>query len=319
MKKSLILGINGQDGILLSRLLNTQNKSLVGVGNQQSRSENVSSSVSYYSLDVRETNKLLELIKVQEVEAIYNLSGLSSVAQSFQDPQTTFEVNFDAVNSLLLALYRDKTNASIKFFQCSSSEMFGAAADGPQNEKTTFNPQSPYAESKVKAHLACQEFRGQGFFVSCGILFNHESIFRPETFVTRKITSSIARIKLGLQQKLSVGNLDAARDWGAASDYVDAISRIMEHNAPDDFVIATGKSHTVRDLVTLALRTVELEESFNSIVEVDPKLLRKGDLKVTVGDASKISKEIGWRATTTFEELIAEMVHFDLNLNLPRC
>ena len=312
---SLILGINGQDGILLSRLLHSKNEILIGVGTQKVRSGDIPPSIPYYSLDIRDTHEIMELINFHKVAAIYNLSGLSSVAQSFQDPQTTFEVNFEAVKSILIAMYGEAKNASVKFFQCSSSEMFGAAVNGHQNENTAFNPQSPYAESKVNAHLVCQEFRDEDFFVSCGILFNHESIFRPKTFVTRKITSSVARIKLGLQQKLTVGNLDAARDWGAASDYVDAINRIMEHNVADDFVIATGKSHTVRDLVTFALRTVDLEDSFDSIVEVDRNLLRKVDLKATVGDAEKIRREIGWKARRTFEELISEMVEFDLKLN----
>lgn len=315
MKQHLILGINGQDGILLSRLLTSQNKSLIGVGIQDSRSGNIPNSIPYFSLDIRETDKLLDLIYHHEIGVIYNLSGLSSVAQSFRDPKTTFEVNFDAIKSLLNTLYDDANSSSIKFFQSSSSEMFGSAINRTQNEQTPFNPHSPYAESKVKAHIVCQDFRNQGCFVSCGILFNHESIFRPETFVTRKITSSVARIKLGLQEKLLVGNLDAARDWGAAADYVDAIYRLMEHEVADDFVIATGESHTVKELITFALKKVNLQDSFDSLVEIDSNLLRKGDLKVTVGDADKIFREIGWKATTTFEELISEMVQFDLNLN----
>ena len=318
MTKRLILGVNGQDGILLSRLLHSQNKRFIGVGIQDRPSVHTPKTMPYYALDIRDTTKVIDLIESQDVDVVYNLAGLSSVAQSFKDPQTTLEVNYEAVNSLLAKMFGNNNNSTKRFFQCSSSEMFGVAKKGLQSESAQFNPQSPYAEAKVKSHLVSRKYREDGFFVSCGILFNHESIFRPTTFVTRKVTSSVARIKLGLQENLIMGNLDATRDWGAASDYVDAINRIVEHDLADDFVIATGISHSVRDLVTFALRTVGLEDQFNALVHIDSNLLRKSEVKSTVGDASKIKRELDWSAKTSFEELISEMVEFDLEINAPK-
>lgn len=316
MTTRLILGVNGQDGILLSRLLDSKQIKTIGVGSQSSASQHIPSGQRYYSLDIRDTQKIIDLINSLEVGIVYNLAGLSSVVESFRDPQTTLDVNYGAVSALLEAIYAGHSRSNVRFFQCSSSEMFGVAIDGPQNENTTLNPQSPYAEAKAKAHLKCQQFRHDGFFVSCGILFNHESVFRPETFVSRKVTSAVARIKLGLQENLTIGNLDARRDWGAAKDYVEAINGIVENDVADDFVIATGKSHSVRDLVKCALRTVGLESRFNEIVQVDQTLLRKSDPKTTIGDSSKIKLQIGWTAKTSFEELISEMVEFDLKFKL---
>lgn len=315
MTSHLILGINGQDGILLSRLLDNQNKSVVGIGTQRDVSVNVPKRVAYFSGNICDTSRLIEIIKNNEVGFIYNLAGISSVAHSFRDPQATLEINYQSVHSLLKALYSDLSNSHIKFFQSSSSEMFGSTQDGLQDEGSTFNPQSPYAEAKVKAHLECQRFRSEGFFVSCGILFNHESIFRPETFVSRKVTSSVARIKLGKQNRLHMGNLDSQRDWGSASDYVEAINAITEHARADDFVVATGKSHSVRDLVNFALKAVGLEDRFEEFVTVDESLIRKNDLQSTIGNASKIQRVIGWKARTSFEELIKEMVNFDLRIS----
>lgn len=315
MTSHLILGINGQDGILLSRLLDNQNKSVVGIGTQRDVSVNVPRRVTYFSGNICDTSRLIEIIKNNEIGFIYNLAGISSVAQSFRDPQATLEINYQSVHSLLKALYSDLSNSHIKFFQSSSSEMFGSTRNGLQDEGSTFNPQSPYAEAKVKAHLECQRFRNEGFFVSCGILFNHESIFRPETFVSRKVTSSVARIKLGKQNRLHMGNLDSKRDWGSASDYVEAINAIIEHARADDFVVATGKSHSVRDLVNFALKAVGLEDRFEEFVTVDESFIRKNDLQSTIGNASKIQRVIGWKARTSFEELIREMVNFDLRIN----
>ena len=312
MKSRLILGVNGQDGILLSHLLISQGHHLIGIGVQPKLSQHVPDSVEYFSVDIKDSEKLYELIKASNIEVIYNLAGLSSVAQSFKEPQMTREVNYMAVKNLLEMVYSQDLTSHIKFFQASSSEMFGATTDSSQNEKTQFNPKSPYAESKVEAHILCDSYRDQGFFVSCGILFNHESIFRPETFVTRKVTSTVARIKLGLQEYLTIGNLNATRDWGAARDYVDAINCVSEHTAADNFVIATGHSHSVHELVSLALEAVDLNHQFDNLVRFDENLLRTNDLLTTVGDARKIEKEIGWVSKTPFKALISEMVEYDL-------
>jgi GDPmannose 4,6-dehydratase len=314
MKSRLILGVNGQDGILLSHLLISQGHHLIGIGAQPQLSEHVPKSVEYFSVDIRDSKKLYELIKASNIEIIYNLAGLSSVAQSFNEPKRTREINYVAVKNLLSKVYNEQSTSQIRFFQASSSEMFGVATQSSQNEQTLFNPISPYAESKVEAHLLCNSYQDQGFFVSCGILFNHESIFRPETFVTRKVTSAVARIKLGLQDKLTIGNLNATRDWGAARDYVDAINRVIEHTVADNFVIATGQSHSVHDLVNFALKTVGLETKFDELVETDKKLLRANDLPKTIGDARKALEALGWKSTTLFQDLISEMVNYDLEI-----
>ena len=246
---------------------------------------------------------------------MYNLASQSSVAQSFLEPEITFEINALAVRNLLMGIFHDEGNSNLRFFQASSSEMFGPTSTGMQSETTELNPKSPYAESKVEAHLLCNDFQSDGYKVSCGILFNHESIYRPTHFVTRKVTTAIARIKLGLQKQLEIGNLEATRDWGSARDYVAAMHLILNSETPDDYVIATGKSNSVRDLISVALRHVDLEVSFEELVKVDTTLLRTGDIKKTIGDSRKIKSCLGWEATTSFSDLIYEMIQHDLGLN----
>ena len=246
---------------------------------------------------------------------MYNLASQSSVAQSFLEPEITFEINASAVRNLLMGIFHDEGNSNLRFFQASSSEMFGPTSTGMQSETTELNPKSPYAESKVDSHLLCNDFRSDGYKVYCGILFNHESIYRPTHFVTRKVTTAIARIKLGLQKQLEIGNLEATRDWGSARDYVAAMHSILNSETPDDYVIATGKSNSVRDLISVSLRHVDLEDSFEELVKVDTTLLRTGDIKKTKGDSRKIKSSLGWEATTSFSDLIYEMIQHDLGLN----
>ena len=315
MSNVLILGINGQDGILLSNFLRAKGKRLFGVGNQSNPSQHLPGEVKYYSYDIRNTEKITDLIKSQKIDHVYNLASQSSVAQSFLEPEKTHEINALAVRNLLTSIFHDEGNSDLRFFQASSSEMFGPTSTGMQSETTELNPKSPYAESKVEAHLLCNDFQSDGYKVYCGILFNHESIYRPTHFVTRKVTTAIARIKLGLQKELEIGNLEATRDWGSARDYVAAMHLILNSETPDDYVIATGKSHSVRDLISVSLRHVDLEDSFEELVKVDTTLLRSGDIKMTIGDASKIKNALGWEATTSFSDLIYEMIQHDLGLN----
>jgi GDPmannose 4,6-dehydratase len=319
MSNVLILGINGQDGILLSNLLRTKGEHLLGVGNQSNPSQYLPGGVKYYSYDIRNTEKITDLIKSQKIDHVYNLASQSSVAQSFLEPEKTHEINALAVRNLLTSIFHDEGNSDLRFFQASSSEMFGPTSTGMQSETTEFNPKSPYAESKVKAHLLCNDFQSDGYKISCGILFNHESIYRPTHFVTRKVTTAIARIKLGLQKELEIGNLEATRDWGSARDYVAAMHLILNSETPDDYVIATGKSHSVRDLISVSLRHVDLEDSFEELVKVDTTLLRTGDIKKTIGDSRKIKNSLGWEATTSFSDLIYEMIQHDLGLNQISC
>jgi len=315
MSNVLILGVNGQDGILLSNFLRSKGERLFGVGNQSNPSQHLPKEVKYYSYDIRNTEKITDLIKSQKINHVYNLASQSSVAQSFLEPETTFEINALAVRNLLMGIFHDEGNSNLRFFQASSSEMFGPTSTGMQSETTELNPKSPYAESKVEAHLLCNDFQSDGYKVYCGILFNHESIYRPTHFVTRKVTTAIARIKLGLQKELEIGNLEATRDWGSARDYVAAMHLILNSETPDDYVIATGKGHSVRDLISISLRHVDLEDSFEELVKVDTTLLRGGDVKKTIGDSRKIKNSLGWEATTSFSELIYEMIQHDLGLN----
>jgi GDPmannose 4,6-dehydratase len=222
------------------------------------------------------------------------------------------EINYLAVKGLLKAVFSDSRNEALRFYQASSSEMFGLALENPQSESTTFNPVSPYAESKVKAHIESENFRKSGFFVSSGILFNHESTFRSERFISRKISSSVARISQGLQSQLVVGNVEARRDWGAARDYVDAMNRILEHTKPDVYVVATGKLHSVKEMITLALQRVGLHERFDELVSFDENLLRPTEVMEICGNSSKIQSELGWSAKTDLKTLIHEMVDYDL-------
>ena len=315
MSNVLILGVNGQDGILLSNFLRSKGERLFGVGNQSNPSQHLPKEVKYYSYDIRNTEKITDLIKSQRINHVYNLASQSSVAQSFLEPEITFEINALAVRSLLMGIFHDEGNSNLRFFQASSSEMFGPTSTGMQSETTELNPKSPYAESKVEAHLLCNDFRSDGFKVYCGILFNHESIYRPTHFVTRKVTTAIARIKLGLQKQLEIGNLEATRDWGSARDYVAAMHLILNSETPDDYVIATGKSNSVRDLISISLRHVDLEDSFEELIKVDTTLLRTADIKKTIGDPRKIKSSLGWEATTSFSDLIYEMIQHDLGLN----
>ena len=315
MSNVLILGVNGQDGILLSNFLRTKGERLFGVGNQSNPSQHLPKELKYYSHDIRNTEEITDLIKSQKINHVYNLASQSSVAQSFLEPEKTYEINALAVRNLLTEIFHDEENSNLRFFQASSSEMFGPTSTGMQSEITELNPKSPYAESKVEAHLLCNDFRSDGYKVSCGILFNHESIYRPTHFVTRKVTTAIARIKLGLQKQLEIGNLEATRDWGSARDYVAAMHLILNSETPDDYVIATGKSNSVRDLISISLRHVDLEDSFEELIKVDTTLLRTADIKKTIGDPRKIKSSLGWEATTSFSDLIFEMIQHDLQLH----
>ena len=315
MSNVLILGINGQDGILLSQFLCTKGEQLIGAGNQPNPSQHLPKQVKYYPLDIRNTVKVLDLIKSQKINQVYNLASKSSVAQSFMEPEETFEINTLAVKNLLTQAFHNNRGLDLRFFQASSSEMFGPTSTGPQSETTELNPKSPYAESKAEAHVLCNDFQSEGYNVYCGILFNHESIYRPTHFVARKVTTSIARIKLGLQKQLLIGNLEATRDWGAAKDYVEAMYLILNSKNPGNYVVATGKSYSVRDLISVSLQHVGLENRFDALVKVDNNLLRTKDINTTIGDSRKIKESLGWESKTSFSKMIHEMIQHDLELN----
>jgi GDPmannose 4,6-dehydratase len=309
----LILGVNGQDGIMLSNILVAKDFSIFGVGKNAKPHPALNSKVRYCPIDIRDTKELLGLIYEHEIAYVYNLAGISSVAYSFKNPSETFDVNTEAVKRLLEAL-KNNLQKDLRFYQASSSEMFGVTNTATQDESAAFNPVSPYAESKVKTHLLCRELRNQGAFVSAGILFNHESIYRPEHFVTRKITAGLARVALGIQDKILLGNLTAERDWGFAGDYVEAMSLIMHHSRADEFVVATGKKHSIGNIVEVVIESLGIAKPISEIVQLDESLSRPQDVKCLVGNPSKSHIELGWRPKKSFEELISDMALYDFNL-----
>lgn len=314
--RSLIIGINGQDGIYLSQILHSFGHFVVGVGTSSKINKYVSSGVSYFQCDVRDTSKLLDLIIKNEVQDVYNLAAISSVHQSFLDPLITLEVNYNAVERLLKALYSSQSQNfdQLRFFQASSSEMFGATLTEPQNEDTIFNPVSPYAISKVKALECCRRYRADGFHVSSAIMYNHESVHRSTQYVTRKISNTVAAIACGKVNKLKIGNLHAQRDWGYAFDFMMAASLILQQSIPDDYIVATGVVHSVHDLISMAFEEVGLGGKENEFVEIDEGLLRPYEITRLIGDFSKARKVLGWQNTKTFGEVFRNMVRYDLYL-----
>ena len=311
-KRALITGVNGQDGILLGQFLLTKGYEVAGVGSQPTRSEFLPKEIHYLPIDIRQTEAILKFVEEFEPNEIYNLASISSVARSFEEPELTWEVNAYSVDALLTPLSKSKLGSKLKFFQASSSEMFGLATIEPQNESVPFHPVSPYAQSKVSAMQSCSHQRNNGLFVACGIMYNHESIYRPKKFVTRKITSGVADIKHGRLSRLQIGNLYAERDWGFAGDYVEAMWLMLQSDQPDDFVISTGITHSVKDIVTISFEEAGLGGHELEYIELDENLLRPREVNRLVGDSSKIRRELGWTAKKSFEELIREMVRFDL-------
>jgi GDPmannose 4,6-dehydratase len=322
-KRALITGITGQDGSYLAEFLLTRGYEVHGIIRRAS-TFNTDRLDSIYA-DPHETGarlhlhygdmtdagclrKILESVRPDEV---YNLAAQSHVRVSFDQPQYTADVVATGTLNLLEAV-RDYsgTSGAVKFYQAGSSEMFGAAKP-PQNESTRFYPRSPYAVSKVSAHWFCVNYReAYGLFVVNGILFNHESPRRGETFVTRKITRGLARIKHGLQDKIYLGNLDARRDWGFAGDYVAAMWRMLQHGEPDDYVIATGESHSVREFLELAGGFAAVDWSQH--VEIDPRYYRPTEVDFLQGDSSKARRVLGWKPDVSFEALVEMMVQHDL-------
>lgn len=325
-KSALITGITGQDGSYLSELLLTKGYTVHGIVRRSSSfntarinhiyqdpHEPVRHLVLHYA-DLTDSTGLRRVVEAARPDEIYNLGAQSHVKVSFENPEYTADA--DAMGTLrLLDCVRDHvhhTGRQVRFYQAGSSEMFGAAPP-PQNEKTPFYPRSPYAVSKVAAHWYAVNYReAYGLFVANGILFNHESPRRGETFVTRKVTRAAGRIKLGLQDKLYLGNLEARRDWGFAADYVEAMWRMLQHSEPDDFVIATGESYSVRQLVEESFAYLELD--WKEHVEIDPAYFRPTEVDALQGDATKARRVLDWHPKTTFQQLVRMMVDSDLRL-----
>ena len=319
MKKALVTGISGQDGSYLAELLLGKGYEVHGIVRRSSSFNTERLDAIYqdphvpdYRLrlhygDLEDGSALAALVAKIAPDEIYNLAAQSHVRVSFDIPEYT--ASTVAMGTLrLLEAVRERGRAC-RFYQASSSEMFGSSPP-PQSETTAFQPRSPYACAKVFAHQLCQNYRdAYGLFICCGILFNHESHRRSIPFVTRKITRAAARIKHGLDKKLYLGNLDAKRDWGFAGDYVQAMWLMLQQDAPDDYVIATGESHSVRDVLDVAFATLGLD--WQQFVELDKRYLRPTEVDHLCGDASKARAKLGWKPTVTFRELIEMMVKAD--------
>jgi len=319
-KKALVTGISGQDGSYLAELLLDKGYEVHGIVRRSSSFNTDRIDHLYHDPhekgvrlfthygDLSDPVALTKLLYELQPEEIYHLGAQSHVRVSFDIPEYTFDVTGAGTLRLLEAIR--ESGVTTRFYQASSSEMYGSA-EPPQSEGTPFHPRSPYAVAKVAAYWAAVNYReAYGMFASNGILFNHESERRGETFVTRKITRAVARIKHGLQDKLYLGNLDAQRDWGYAPDYVEAMWKMLQVDEPDDFVVATGESHSVREFLERAFRHAGLE--WEPHVEIDPRYFRPSEVDALLGDATKARDKLGWAPRVGFEELVRIMVDADL-------
>ncbi len=316
MKTAIITGITGQDGSYLAEILLSKGYRVVGLKRRTSLictdrvnhlMEEENFILRYYSL--HDAGSFYRLISEYNPDEIYNLAAQSHVKVSFETPEETVATIAMATLRILEAIRI--LNPKIRFYQASSSEMFGDNPVHPQNEKTALMPASPYACAKVFAHNICRNYReSYRLHISSGILFNHESPRRGETFVTRKITMAAARIKLGLQDKLYLGNLDAKRDWGFAGDYVEAMWKMVQQDTPDDYVIATGETYSVREFLEETFKIAGLD--INKHVEIDQRLFRLHEVPLLLGDPTKAKEKLGWEPKTKFKQLVKMMYEKDL-------
>jgi GDPmannose 4,6-dehydratase len=314
-KTALITGITGQDGSYLAELLLAKGYRVVGMTRRTStdvheRIEHIVGDLEIVSGDLLDQSSITSILNEYRPDELYNLAAQSFVPASWSQPVLTGEFTALGVTRVLEAIRH--VNPAIRFYQASSSEMFGNTPESPQNEKTSFYPRSPYGVAKVYGHWITVNYReSYGLFACSGILFNHEGIRRGKEFVTRKISDGVARIKLGLAKELRLGNLDAHRDWGFAGDYVRAMWQMLQQDEPDDYVIATGKTHSVRDFLRVAFEAAGLG-SYEPYVVIDPRFVRPAEVDRLVGDASKAKRKLGWEPEVSFEELVAMMVESDI-------
>ena len=313
-KRAIITGITGQDGSYLAELLLDKGYEVTGIVRRLSTSnfwriEHLLDRVTLRPADLLDQLSLVRVIQDVRPQEFYNLAAMSFVPASWDQPLLTGDYNAQGCTRVLEAIRQVDTG--IRVYQASSSEMYGRVREVPQTEQTPFYPRSPYGVSKVFGHYITVNYReSYDIFAVSGILFNHESPRRGIEFVTRKVTDGVARIKLGLTDQLGLGNLDARRDWGFAGDYVQAMWLMLQQEKADDYVIATGVSHSVRDVVEIAFRHVGLD--WQKYVRVDPAFLRPAEVDHLIGDASKARRVLGWQPEVTFEQLIAMMVDADL-------
>jgi len=340
MKKALITGVTGQDGSYLAEFLLNKGYEIHGIKRRTSLintdridhlyqdPQNAHRKFILHHGDLTDSSSLIRIVQEVQPDEIYNLAAQSHVAVSFEQPEYT--ANSDALGALriLEAIRILKLEKKTKYYQASTSELYGAVKQSPQNETTPFYPRSPYGVAKLYAYWITVNYReAYGIYACNGILFNHESPVRGETFVTRKITRALARIKLGLQKNLYLGNLNAMRDWGHAKDYVEAQWLMLQQNKPEDFVIATGKQYSVRDFINLAAKNLDMNIDWKGkdidevgsvngkdIIKVDPRYFRPTEVENLLGDASKAKEKLNWTPIITFEKLVKEMMEEDLKL-----
>jgi GDPmannose 4,6-dehydratase len=313
-KTALITGITGQDGSHLAEFLLERGYRVVGMTRRSStdvheRIEHLVDRIDLFSGDLLDQSSMSNLIAAVRPDEVYNLAAQSFVPTSWTQPVLTGEFTALGVTRLLEAIRT--VDSGIRFYQASSSEMFGKVVETPQSERTPFYPRSPYGVAKVYGHWITVNYRESfAMFAVSGILFNHEGTRRGKEFVTRKISDGVARIKLGLAKELRLGNLDSQRDWGYAGDYVRAMWLMLQQDVPDDFVIATGRTHSVRDFVRLAFAAVDLD--YERYVVADPRFVRPAEVDLLIGDASKAKRILGWEPEVPFEQLVEMMVRADL-------
>ena len=323
-RRALITGVTGQDGSYLAELLLAKGYEVHGLRRRSStfgteRIEHLifgdNPKLHLHYGDLADGNGLMRLLREIEPHEVYNLAAQSHVRVSFDQPTYTADVTAVGTLRLLEAIrdVQDDTGCQIRFYQASSSEMFGKVVETPQKETTPFYPRSPYGVAKVYSHWITINYReSYDLHASCGILFNHESPRRGETFVTRKITRAATRIKLGLQEKLYLGNLDAKRDWGFAGDYVEAMWLMLQQETPDDYVVATNELYSVRDFCEKTFSQLGL--NYEDHVEIDPRYYRPAEVELLLGDSTKACEQLGWKPQTSFEELVEMMVKNDLEV-----
>ncbi|MBD2425366.1 GDP-mannose 4,6-dehydratase [Phormidium sp. FACHB-1136] len=324
-KRALLTGITGQDGSYLAELLLEKGYEVHGIIRRTSTfntdrldhvyvdPHNEEARLFLHYGDLTDGTMMRRLLEQVEPQEVYNLGAQSHVRVSFDSPEYTTDTVAMGTLRLLEAIrdYQHRTNSEVRFYQAGSSEMFGKVQEIPQKETTPFYPRSPYACAKVYAHWQTINYRESYNLFACnGILFNHESPRRGETFVTRKITRAVARIVAGQQKKLYLGNLDSKRDWGYAKDYVKAMWLMLQQDQPDDYVVATNETHSIREFLDIAFNHVNLD--WHDYVEFDPRYLRPAEVELLIGDSTKARQQLGWEPTVTFEQLVHLMVEADL-------
>lgn len=335
-KTALITGINGQDGAYLAALLLEKGYEVYGADRRRVDSFSwrlqelgINEKVKHVYMDLLEFNNMYNVIKKVQPNEIYNLAAQSFVAISFEQPLLTSDVDGMGVLRILEAI--KAINPKIKYYQASTSEMFGKVQNMPQNETTPFHPRSPYGVAKLYAHWMTKNYReSYGIFACSGILFNHESPFRGIEFVTKKITNQVAKIKLGLAEKITLGNINAQRDWGYAKDYVKGMWKMLQHDSPDDYVLATGETNTIRRFVELAFDYIGIkikwegkgvdEKGYDAttgrlLVDISPEFYRPCEVDLLIGNATKAQEILQWQPTTKLEKLVGLMVDYDLEIN----